>query len=350
MSFEYLEYLTEKNRFDDIKIIGKTIESQGRPYYFLAMVRKGDQVQICILAQTKPWADTFKSDHSTMRQTMKAPFLWTGSAVNISRIKINDQVLDIGGGQFATLDTGSAESMVFMAKLADAGWSMPKDSVFYQMDWDSIELAQAEVRTQLNQFPDWENAQICITWGQHTKGYCIEKPIGLTIDSQGYEISFSITDQDGTVHNAVCYINSITLIDMWAEYDKQFADPEYQKKAREHVSEEEFENMKQDMYRALEQECPRGMCYVGIEYECECEVDLSLQFYAVEYLESAPVAHQGSAAVYLSNPKPDKELGIHGLKLHASVLHTPVSPDAKELQAELFAACEYIPEREEVFK
>ena len=46
MSFEYLEYLYEKNQFDEIQIIDRAVESQGRPYYFLAMVRKGDQVQV----------------------------------------------------------------------------------------------------------------------------------------------------------------------------------------------------------------------------------------------------------------------------------------------------------------
>lgn len=361
MSFEYMEYLVEKNQFDDIQIIGKTIESQGQPYYFLAMVKKEEQAQLCIMAQTEPWADSLGDDHSTMRQSMRASLRWTGSAVDISKIKINDQELEIGGGQFGILNENSMENIMLLAKLADAGWRMPRDSVFYQMDWSCIELMQAEIRTPLQQFPDWEHARVGITWGQRTIGYCVEKPVRLAVstgaqpeqapdrDGGMQKVSFKITSKDGTERDAVCYLNSVTLIDMWAEYDKQFADPEYQKKVREHVSEEEFENMKQEMYRALEQECPRGMCYFGIEYECECDVDLSLQFYAADYLESAPVVHHGSASIYLSISKADREFGVHGLKLRACVIHTPVAPDTKELQAELFDAYELIPEREEEF-
>ncbi len=385
MSFEYFEYLYEKNQFDEIQIIDRAVESQGRPYYFLAMVRKGDQVQVCVLAQTKPWAGCFAMDQNTMRQNMKASLMWAGSAVDMSKIEINGQVLEIGGGQFQTLGEGSPECMAFLEKLAEAGWKMPKDHVFYQMEWNSIELSQAEVRTPPARLPDWKNADICVTWAQQAKGYCIEKPLKLMAVSQkkteseagsdaesnagsaaepkvetdaesdvpmicsGQGFSFSMTDQDGIVKNAVCYVNSVTLIDMWAEYDQQFADPEYQKKAREHVSEEQFEDMKQDLYRALEQECPRGMCFFGIEYECECEADLTLEFYAAEYLESSPAVHHGGATVYLSTSKPSKEIGDHGLKLRACVIRTPAAPDTKELCVELFSAHEMIPEREEVF-
>ena len=74
---------------------------------------------------------------------------------------------------------------------------------------------------------------------------------------------------------------------------------------------EELEKQKEDFFRNLEQDCPRGMCYLGIEYECTLEG--SLAFYDRAFLESEPRISQGSASVMMMLLRPDEPIGKHGL-------------------------------------
>ena len=356
MNFEYLMDLSARNQFDEVRLIGRTIESQGRSYHFLAMTRVGEELYLYIMAQTEPWEERALPDDATMRQSMKSQFYMIGGAVNISKIEINDLLIESNGGQSYTMDMNLPESLMLLSRLSAAGWSIPKDSVFYEMEWNCIEMMQWRIRTPLQTLPEWENARICVTWGSIPKQYYVEKRIKLTVSDRYAQtaedakaVVFTIRDRDGRPQEAVCYMNRISLIDLYAEHEKQFADPEYQRLAKERISEEEFESIKKSTYQALEQECPRGMRLFGIEYECT--MDLSLQFYSSEYLDSKQREHihQGSASLYLSNPKADKEQGVHGLKMRACMVHTPVDPDTKEMCAELFTAYELIPEREEEF-
>ncbi|MDE7276504.1 MAG: hypothetical protein K2N98_06585, partial [Lachnospiraceae bacterium] len=84
----------------------------------------------------------------------------------------------------------------------------------------------------------------------------------------------------------------------------------------------------------LEQDCPRGMCYLGIEYECTLEG--SLAFYDRAFLESEPRISQGSASVMMMLLRPDEPTGKHGLRQHGCVIQTPVAPEVRQLEAELF--------------
>lgn len=53
MNFESFEDLVGEKNFDEIKIIGKDVRYMGEPSHFAAMVRKGDQAELCILMQKK---------------------------------------------------------------------------------------------------------------------------------------------------------------------------------------------------------------------------------------------------------------------------------------------------------
>lgn len=70
---------------------------------------------------------------------------------------------------------------------------------------------------------------------------------------------------------------------------------------------------KNHMHDALEQSCPKGMCYIGIEYECSKNYDLV--FHSKQYLKSRPETRQGSAHFLMMRLKPDQEIGTHVLPL-----------------------------------
>lgn len=70
--------------------------------------------------------------------------------------------------------------------------------------------------------------------------------------------------------NVQCHINNVTLIDVWKNTEKELRDP----KLAERFSTEQLEEARKHSYDALEQCCAKGMCHIGIEYECNKNYDL----------------------------------------------------------------------------
>ena len=107
---------------------------------------------------------------------------------------------------------------------------------------------------------------------------------------------------------------------------------------------EELEKHKKEFFEGLEQDCPRGMCYLGIEYECT--LDGNLTFYDKAFLDGEPAEHKGSARIMMMLLRPDEPFGKHGLRQHGCVIQTPVLPEIREMEAELFFYVEMLDEEE----
>ena len=142
-----------------------------------------------------------------------------------------------------------------------------------------------------------------------------------------------------------CFINNVTLLDVWKDTEEHLKQRLSDTKYAEHLSEEQLQEINEHCHKVLEQSCLKGICYIGIEYECS--KDISLQFYSKEFLKSVPVAHKGSSSFLMMRLKPDKELGTHNLPLKGCVIQTAVSPDTIKIAAELFSYYEKVDEWEE---
>lgn len=129
-------------------------------------------------------------------------------------------------------------------------------------------------------------------------------------------------------------------MDIWEKQEKKFSDSAYREKMLQHVSEEELERMKQHFFEVLEEHCPKGKCYMTIEYECS--EDVSLNFYDREYLDTLPKPNKGSASALLMSVKPEKETGEHGYKLRGGVIQKPLDRNVKKMDAELFSYVETV--------
>ncbi|MBD5464014.1 MAG: hypothetical protein HDR24_13330 [Lachnospiraceae bacterium] len=143
----------------------------------------------------------------------------------------------------------------------------------------------------------------------------------------GGALEYSLDDYGDKVQ---CYINNVTLIDVWKNTEEEFSNP----KLAEKFSPEQLEEAIKHRYDALEQCCPKGMFYIGVEYECS--KNYNLIFHSKQYLKSRPETHQGSSHLLMMRLKPDQETGAHGLPLKGCVIQTPVSPDTFKIPAELF--------------
>ena len=142
-----------------------------------------------------------------------------------------------------------------------------------------------------------------------------------------------------------CFINNVTLLDVWKDTEEHLKQRLSDTKYAEHLSEEQLQEINEHCHKVLEQSCLKGICYIGIEYECS--KDISLQFYSKEFLRSVPITHKGSSGFLMMSLKPDQAKGTHDLPLKGSVIQTAVSPDTTKIAAELFSYYEKAAEWEE---
>lgn len=374
MDFEFLKELTEQHQYEEIKIIGRDAWWQGKRLHFIAMMRKGEETELCMLAEAnkikkekagrlmlmmagQKAGDAKEGQNPAREHTNRQLMESCASAShlpNIKMLKIGDLVFESRGAQMGRLNIHDFDSLLLLAKLADAGWQLPEDSPFFKEDWqdEGIEMMRCRFNSPSESLPEWEGTEVVVSWNSDLRQHLIERQVRLAIsdreDGQADEgcaaqIAFSIQDKEGGTQDGICYINKVSRIEPLAEEEKRFADPEYQKQVLEHMTPQEFEGFRQRACQSVEQACPRGMYFFVVEYECT--LDLQLQFYTVEDLDSPPV-RRSSAVSFFYSTNAEEETGLHGLRLRAAVIQSPVEADVKEVWAELFAAYETVPECE----
>ena len=250
--------------------------------------------------------------------------------LHIREFRCGERSYEVAGGQSGAFkENDYLEAYMLFIKMQQAGWKVSEESPFYHLLWEILAITTIELRDEFDSIPEWKE-EIEILYDTNFKRYPVEKPVLLECGKTA-DIAFGL--EDGK--QAMCYINKIELHDIWAEQDERFADPVYRERVLQHISEEEFEKMKEDFYRILEEHCPRGKCYIALEYECS-EENIGLNFYDKECLDSVPQPSSGSCSSMMMHHKPEKETGIHGLKLRGEIIQKPLDKDTESLEAELF--------------
>lgn len=183
--------------------------------------------------------------------------------------------------------------------------------------------------------PVWEGQEISVRLRKRCRSFLVEKPVSLTPGKEA-EISFQLKDG----RSGICYINRVYPIDVWKENEERFKDPRY----LEIMTAKELEKHKEEFFQGLAQDCPEGMCYLGIEYECTLGGNLT--FYDRAFLDGETREHKGSARIMMMLLKPDEPFGKHGLRQHGCVIQTPVLPDIRKMEAELFFYMDMLDEEE----
>ncbi len=360
MNFENLFELVGQYQYDEIRIIGWDVTLLGKTAHLAAMMRRKDQLELCLLVQEEEKKETEKGlekeenavslfQSGSNRELMKQHSNSQNWAC-IQRLEIDGTAFDSLGSSFGALNTCDLSTSYLMAKLADAGWRLPKDHLLLCQNWEEqpVQLMHCRFFCPSAQLPDMAQAKVTVTWHSFPVWYQIEQPVRLVTGDAGEDqdgqtkLAFSIAGQDGTAQEGICYINRVSLQDMWETEEQRFADPQFQKQMLASLSQEEFEAMKQQSLEMLGQICPRGMCFPVVEYECT--LDVSLEFYTQDYLNAVPKSSSASI-MYLSDQ--EEAAGKHGLRLRSYILESPVPPETTEVPAELFRAVQTIPEQTE---
>lgn len=338
MNFQHFNHLYKETQYDEIRVIGKDGHMSGKPYHIIGMTLKEKKAHLYVLELTErisergPWKE--KTPRESMKESMEDDRN-RSCFMHIREFRSGDKVYETAGATSGAIEQGDfGEAYMLFYKMYKAGWSITEESLFIDIPWERISLTNIEIRDEYENLPVW-GEQMEALIHLIPANVAIEKTVTLEC-GKPEEIEFTL--KDGST--AMCYINKVELMDVWAEQEKKFADSAYREKMLQHMSEEEFEQMKKHFWSVLEEHCPKGKCYMTVEYECSENV--SLYFYEKEYLDTLPKPHEGSASALLMSVKPKKETGEHGYKLRGSVIQKPLERDVKCLEAELFSYSEIV--------
>ena len=334
MKFQYLEGFHKS--WNDILVIGRTIEREGRKYHIVGMTL-ADEAKLYII---EPYSESEHYNHKTkgvrnQRKIMKEHTDAEICYLHCSDIYLGDQRLQVRSGSGGSLkySTENYEEIQLFFDMLRAGWKIPE--WLKNEEWDNLQMVTLVIE-DMEKLPQYSpEMSVTIKHSPSAIRHIVEKTVTLNV---GKNRSFSFVDSYGD--EVKCYINNVTLIDVWKDTEEQLKQRLNDTKYTEQFSGEQLQEIKEHSYRALEQSCPKGMCYIGIEYECS--KDLSLQFYSKEFLKSVPIAHKGSSTFLMMRLKPDREMGLHNLPLKGCVIQTAVSPDTIKIPAELFLYMEKV--------
>ena len=341
MNFEHFNRLLMETSYDEVKVIGKDVELDDRYGHIVGMTRKDKRVFVHaleLMEHSEAEEETFRSlPGKTRRQQMKDGYKNRKDIafLRVREFHSNGKVYAVSGATSSVTDNYNlAEHMLFYMAMREHGWRMPEASPLYTAGWECLQLLAIELRDEMDELPDW-GTDLEVLKESHPETKPLEIPVTLTCGEQP-AIPFHLAD--GT--QAECYINKICLQDIWADHEHRFNDDEYISKMLEHMSMEELQKMKEQCEKALLAECPRGKCFLFVEYECSR--DVTLNFYATSYLDSEPQVHAGGATSLFIMHRPDAKEGTHGLRLRGCVIQTPIEPDVTSLDAELFSYTEIV--------
>lgn len=251
--------------------------------------------------------------------------------LHCSELRLGGEQLKILGGTGSPIYFDDYGMIQLFFDMMNAGWTVPK--WLKDMDWNDLHLLTLNI-ADTEKLPRFTpQMPITITHRPNPIRHILEKTVTLNVEKSR---SFCFMDHYGD--EVFCHINSVTLIDMWKNTEENLNDP----KLTEKFSPEQLKEAAKHSYDALKQCCPKGMYYIGIEYECSKNYDLI--FYSRQYLKSQSETHQGNSHFLMMRSKPDWETGTHGLPLKGCAIQTPVSPDTAKIPAELFLYHERVAE------
>ncbi len=334
MRFSWLEGVSKK--WKEILVIGRTLERDGKKYHMVGMTMEEETARLYIIEPYEERNCHQPKKKRTQRQLIREQEIENGCYSNCREFRIGNKKLCTQSGCSGVLRPDNYEDIKLFLDMMDAGWEIPE--WLEEKDWDRLQL-DTLVFTGLKRLPRYSSDMpIVIKHGRGAQRHLLHRAKQIMLEI-GKPCSFQFTAHDGEkVH---CYINDVLLVDLWEEAGKKFDDARYQ----EHFTEEQLQEIKSQYYEALRQSCPKGMCYIGIAYECS--KDINLQFYAREFLDSYPEPHSGSVSFLVMRWTPDQQTGIHGLPLKGGTIDVPFSPDTTTIAAELLFYMEMTEEWEE---
>ena len=344
MNYDTFQSYMKAFCFEEVSIIGKDISIDGEQIHIVGMGRKKEGTFLYILEQQpSPEENPVWKPGQTKRESMlDSSGRHEGNALHINKIKIGEDTFKFQGGSGGYLaQLEFVEAYFFFQQMMEKGWRLSEDSPFYRLEWNRMGLVSLRLTDVCERLPVLTGEVEQVTMGTTHKSYIIQKAVRLE-QGETNQLCFSL-EEDG--EEVICYINRVRMMEPLIEEQRRFDDVQYQERALQYVTREEFEEMKKTALTSVGAECPMGMGYFTVEYECTRE-NLSAQFFATTDLDRIPEPKNGATSMLMMGGRPDQETGPHGLRNRCAVVQYAVPVGTKALDAELFMMMETIPEKE----
>ena len=322
----FLDLLKPQHVWRQLLVIGRTLERDGQVYHILGMTLAEEAKLYLIEPFFRPDEDApQRRGVCNHRRLLKEQGASASSSyfLNCVGLRMGDQKFRVTGGTAEPMSQASGDFGMIRLFLdfLGAGWSVPSQLV--EVPWENLQLVTLDV-AEVDDLPaDVSEIPVVLEHGKDWVRHVLGKSLTLSV---GKSKTFHFVDHSG--ETVFCYMNRVIRIDVWQTVAEQL---ERLASSGQYTS-EDLERAKRHTYQVLEETCPKGMCYIGVEYECS--KDFSLQFYTKEYLNARP-GTKGKNSQMGMRLKPDQEIGDHGLILRGCVLETPVPPDTQTIAAEL---------------
>lgn len=224
-------------------------------------------------------------------------------------------------------DYGAEGQAPLFCRLLDQGWNPGPLS---KTPLDRLMVSRWTLGENWEEIPEIDpQAPVEFTMQKKIERRPVELPLTLEVGRGTEKIPF--TDQT-TGQTLWMQILQTRLEDMWAQMEQVFA--HHRRQGR--IPAEQIDRMQAQFERDFARECPRGMLYPAVEYQCED--DSQLDFYLASYLDE-PQDFSGHSFGFLT--KPEQSRTPEGRKIQTAILQSPVAPDTRTIQAELF--CRLVP-------
>ena len=357
MNYNAFQTYLEIFRLDEVKVIGKDVMLDDVCIHIVGMgLRKEchNKGAFLYILEEQPLQEKYTSSRNiqTKRESMLESGRTdqkSGGSLYIRQIKIGETCYSFQGGSVGGLmQADFVQAYLLFQQMMEKGWRIPQTSPYYEMDWNHIGLSELRLNGIYDKLPELTGEIGQLTLGSTSRQYAVQIPVTLERGKTA-ELRFSLEEGGEEI---ICYINQVGMSQPLQEQQERFQDAQYQEMALQHLSIEEFEKMKKSVLDALEEQCPAGMGYFTVEYECTKE-GFSAHFDTAEELDriSAPVETQiiggstGVTTIMMMGGKPEQETGPHGLRNRSTVVQAVVPVETQTLAAELFLMIETIPEK-----
>jgi len=318
--------------------IGLTVQTGEHPLEIVGIKRTKKETILVALEKVDDGLDAAQASEY-MRFENEGPHRFTNRIVmkrhseprvqhgyhHLRKIIIDGKSFDVKAFETRRIMQTELESVLDLYEFMRAGWS---SDVFDHAVMDGLMIIRAILRGDgIEKFKPSNLSEITFERHPYPEHHYVEKPMTLAIgedfpDKVFFEAIDSHEKQWAQIHR-------VSLTDIYETFETNLNDP----KMLEHVSPEQLANMKREMEKNFQGICPRGMHLPVIEYECE--EDITLQFYHLDYLEAKPSSGGVSAFGFIMGS--DQQVGKWGYPIKVCVIQHAVPKETESIDVELFS-------------
>lgn len=194
MNFQHFNYLYKEAQYDEIKVIGKDVQKEGKFYHVIGMTLKEKKAHLYVMelaesyCEKEPWRE--KTPRESMKETMEEDRN-SSFFMHIREFRNKDMVYETEGAVSGVMEQGDfGEAYMLFVKMYEAGWRITEESVFADVSWERIALTKIELRNEYEALPQWSD-DIEVMFMPVPVNEPIEKPVCLEC-GKNVEIDFSL--------------------------------------------------------------------------------------------------------------------------------------------------------------